>query len=175
MQRRDWSNLFVYVTNIYVYIYICIYIYVYICIYICIYVYMYICMYVCIYIYIYIYIIYIYIYHMGLFAFQPCIGCRCLGWIRCYNCLGRGFKRCISCHGSGRMWKSDTHGHRHVDSCWRCHGTGRKRYSVTSILRYFPCRRTTKGHVKQAGPMRLMCLHLECPRSRHRSRGECLK
>jgi hypothetical protein len=60
-------------------------------------------------------------------AILPCIGCRCQGCIRCYNCLGRGFKRCISCHGSGRLWKSDPHGHRHVDSCWRCHGTGRKR------------------------------------------------
>lgn len=60
-------------------------------------------------------------------AVMPCLGCRCLGWLRCYNCLGRGFKRCISCHGSGRLWKADAHGHRHVDSCWRCHGTGRKR------------------------------------------------
>jgi len=70
----------------------------------------------------------------GSVMLQPCMGCRCQGCVRCYNCLGRGFKRCISCHGSGRLWKSDPHGHRHVDSCWRCHGTGRKRYTCVDYL-----------------------------------------
>lgn len=69
---------------------------------------------------------------------KPCIGCRCLGCIRCYNCLGRGFKRCISCHGSGRLWKSDPHGHRHVDTCWRCHGTGRKRLLIRNRVETTP-------------------------------------
>jgi len=71
---------------------------------------------------------------VGSVLLQPCMGCRCQGCVRCYNCLGRGFKRCISCHGSGRLWKSDPHGHRHVDSCWRCHGTGRKRYTCVDYL-----------------------------------------
>jgi len=61
---------------------------------------------------------------------QCCYACAALGWSRCPSCLGRAFKRCISCCGSGRLWKTDIHGRRHVDSCWHCHGTGRRR-SVT--------------------------------------------
>ena len=36
--------------------------------------------------------------------------------------------------GTGRDWKTDVHGHGHVESCWQCHGTGRKR-SITGCLR----------------------------------------
>jgi len=52
------------------------------------------------------------------------------------SCLGRGFKRCISCCGSGRLWKTDIHGRRHVNSCWHCHGTGRRRYVQLSLRRF---------------------------------------
>ena len=65
---------------------------------------------------------------------QCCYACAALGWSRCPSCLGRSFKRCISCCGSGRLWKTDIHGRRHVDSCWHCHGTGRRRSVGQSLV-----------------------------------------
>ncbi|KAI0218715.1 hypothetical protein LSAT2_029584 [Lamellibrachia satsuma] len=56
-----------------------------------------------------------------------CHGCNSLGWVRCHSCLGRGYKCCLRCQGTGRDWKTDVHGHGHIESCWQCHGTGRKR------------------------------------------------
>jgi len=69
---------------------------------------------------------------------QCCYVCAALGWSRCPSCLGRGFKRCISCCGSGRLWKTDIHGRRHVDSCWHCHGTGRRRSVRHSLAHTLP-------------------------------------
>ncbi|KAK2179059.1 hypothetical protein NP493_516g00007 [Ridgeia piscesae] len=58
---------------------------------------------------------------------HACHGCNSLGWVRCHSCLGRGYKCCLRCQGTGRDWKTDVHGHGHIESCWQCHGTGRKR------------------------------------------------
>ena len=62
---------------------------------------------------------------------ERCISC-CVSVVVGFHC---DVERCISCCGSGRLFRTDLHGKRHVDSCWHCHGTGHKRYVTRGVRR----------------------------------------